>query len=122
MRPDESNDANAATFDRKIRRSEHAAIDFTTGLAMARVTFTANLQRHVSCPPVEATGRTVREVLEAALADNDRALGYVLDDQRALRKHMAIFLNGRQIRDRLHLSDAVGDDDQIYVMQALSGG
>jgi len=92
------------------------------GSSMARVTFTENLQRHISCPPVEARGQTVREVLEAALADNVRALGYVLDDQRALRKHMAIFVNGRQIRDRIHLSDAVGDDDQIYVMQALSGG
>jgi hypothetical protein len=89
---------------------------------MAKVTFTENLQRHVLCPPVEARGQTVREVLEAALADNERALGYVLDDQKALRKHMAIFVNGRQVRDRVNLSDAVGDDDQVFVMQALSGG
>ena len=89
---------------------------------MARVTFTENLQRHVSCPPVEASGATVREVLDAALDGNERALGYLLDDQKALRKHMAIFINGKQIRDRVHLSDAVRDDDKIYVMQALSGG
>ena len=68
---------------------------------MAKVTFTENLQRHVLCPPVEARGQTVREVLEAALAGNERALGYVLDDQKALRKHMAIFVNGRQVRDRV---------------------
>jgi hypothetical protein len=89
---------------------------------MAKVIFTENLQRHVSCPPVEARGGTVREVLDTALAGNERALGYVLDDQKALRKHMAIFINGKQIRDRVRLSDAVRDDDQIYVMQALSGG
>lgn len=89
---------------------------------MPRVTFTENLQRHVFCPPVEARGETVREVLDAALAGNVRALAYVLDDQKALRKHMAIFVNGRQIRDRVHLSDAVRDGDEIYVMQALSGG
>ena len=89
---------------------------------MARVTFTENLQRHVSCPPVEACGGTVREVLDAALDGNERALGYLLDDQKALRKHIAIFINCKQIRDRVHLSDSVRDDDKIYVMQALSGG
>lgn len=92
------------------------------GQHMARVTFTENLQRHIACPPVEATGATVRDVLQAALAGNARALGYVLDDQGGLRKHMAIFVNGRLIRDRAGLSDAVGADDSIYVMQALSGG
>ena len=89
---------------------------------MARVIFTENLQRHVACPPVEAAGATVRDVLQAALAGNARALGYVLDDQGGLRKHMAIFLNGRLVRDRTGLSDAVGEHDAIYVMQALSGG
>lgn len=97
-------------------------ISVATEFDMAKVIFTENLQRHISCPPVEVQGRTVREALEAALADNNRALGYVLDDQRALRKHMAIFVNGRQVRDRIHLSDAVTNDDTIYVMQALSGG
>ena len=31
---------------------------------MAKVAFTANIQRHVACPPTEAPGRTVREVLD----------------------------------------------------------
>src|SRR5947209_16739434 len=39
---------------------------------MARVVFTANLQRHVACPPAEVAGRTVREVLDAAFAGNER--------------------------------------------------
>ena len=89
---------------------------------MARVTFTANLQRHVAAGPVEAPGRTVREVLDAVFAGNSQARGYVLDDQAALRKHMAIFVNGVQIRDRIDLSDPVPADGEIYIMQALSGG
>jgi sulfur-carrier protein len=89
---------------------------------MARVTFTANLARHLSCPPVVAPGATVREVLDRVFADNEPARSYVLDDQAALRKHMAIFVNGRQIRDRTGLSDAVPEDAEIYVLQALSGG
>ena len=43
---------------------------------MARVVFTANIQRFVPCPEVEAAGHTVRDVLENVFADNPRARGY----------------------------------------------
>lgn len=89
---------------------------------MPTVQFTDNIQRHVACPPSEVPGGTVREVLDAVFAGNPRARGYVLDEQDALRKHMAIFLDGRMIRDRTGLSDPVGPDSKVYVMQALSGG
>ena len=89
---------------------------------MATVAFTHTLQRHVPCPPVEVQGTTVREALNAVWAVNPRARGYVLDEQGELRKHMAVFLDGRMIRDRAGLSDAVRPDSKLYVMQALSGG
>jgi molybdopterin synthase sulfur carrier subunit len=89
---------------------------------MAKVFFTANIQRHVACPETEAAGRTVREVLEGVFAANPQARGYVLDDQAALRKHMTIFVDGRTIRDRVDLSDAVAETSNIHVFQALSGG
>jgi hypothetical protein len=89
---------------------------------MAEVVFTPNLRRHVDCPTVEVAGATVRDVLERVFADNPRLRGYVLDDQGALRKHMVIFVDGRQIADREHLGDAVGPRAEVYVMQALSGG
>ncbi|HEV3167595.1 MAG TPA: MoaD/ThiS family protein [Isosphaeraceae bacterium] len=89
---------------------------------MARVTFTQNIQRHVACPPAKAAGQTVRDVLEAVFAANGQARGYVLDDQGSLRKHMNIFINGEQIKDRDRLSDPVPEDADVYVFQALSGG
>ena len=89
---------------------------------MARVVFTPNLQRHVTCPPADVPGRTVREVLDAAFATNPRLRGYVLDEQGALRKHMIVFVDGNQITDRDHLSDPVRPTSEVYVMQALSGG
>jgi hypothetical protein len=89
---------------------------------MAHVTFTANIQRHVACPPGEAAGGTVRAVLDAVFAGNPRARGYVLDDQGALRHHMLVFVDGGQLRDRVSLSDPVGPQSEVYVMQALSGG
>jgi sulfur-carrier protein len=89
---------------------------------VARVSFTQNIQRHVPCPPTEAPGRTVREVLESVFAQNQPARGFILDDQGAVRKHVVIFVDGRQIQDRRQLADSVGPDGEIYVMQALSGG
>lgn len=89
---------------------------------MAHVTFTDNLQQHVDCPPAKASGATVREVLEMVFAGNPRLRGYVLDDQGALRKHMNIYVDDDLLRDRSGLSDPVGPNAKIYVMQALSGG
>ncbi|MET0722966.1 MAG: MoaD/ThiS family protein [Tardiphaga sp.] len=89
---------------------------------MAKVVFTSNVQRHVVCPEVEAPGRTVREVLDNVFAENAQARGYVLDDQSALRKHMAIFVDGRMIRDRARLADPVDERSTIRIFQALSGG
>jgi molybdopterin converting factor small subunit len=89
---------------------------------MARVVFTPNLQRHVNCPPTQASGATVREALDAVFAANPAARGYVLDEHGKLRKHMTIYVNGEAIGDRVRLSDRVTDKCEIYVMQALSGG
>jgi molybdopterin converting factor small subunit len=89
---------------------------------MAKVIFTANIQRHVACPEAQAPGGTVREVLDNVFAENAQARSYVLDDQRALRRHMTIFVDGRMIRDRAGLADRVAENSTIYVARALSGG
>jgi hypothetical protein len=46
----------------------------------------------------------------------------VLDDQSRLRRHMAIFIDGGQIRDREGLTDAVKADSVVDLIQSLSGG
>lgn len=89
---------------------------------MVRVAFTKNIQRHVPCPPCEVPGSSVREVLEAVFSVNPQARGYVLDDHGAIRKHMTIFVDGEQVRDRGGLTDPVPDGSEVYVFQALSGG
>ena len=89
---------------------------------MATVVFTPNLQRHVEQAPAEVHGATVRVVLDQVFAKNPRLRGYVVDDQGALRKHMSVFVDGEQVGDRVHLTDAVRATSEIYVMQALSGG
>ena len=89
---------------------------------MPTVTFTPNIQRHVSCPPAGVEGDTVRQALDAVFRGNPRARAYVLDEQGAVRAHMVVFVDGRQVRDRQQLSDPVPRDGEIYVAQALSGG
>jgi sulfur-carrier protein len=89
---------------------------------MAKVHFTANLRRHVDCPSMRADGHSVRAVLDVVFGANPRLGTYVLDDQGALRKHMRVLVNGRAIRDLEKQSDAVGPGDEVWVMQALSGG
>jgi molybdopterin synthase sulfur carrier subunit len=89
---------------------------------LARVEFTANLQRHLACPVQSAPGDSVRAVLEHVFAEHPRLRSYILDDQGRVRRHVAIFVNAAHVADRGGLSDAVGCDDEIFVFQALSGG
>ena len=67
-------------------------------------------------------GATVREVIEHLLAQAPQLRGYVLDDQGALRHHVAAFVNGVVVRDKVALSEAVPPDGEVYLVQALSGG
>jgi len=89
---------------------------------MAHVVFTPNLERHTSCPSAQAGGKTVGAVLDRVFRENPGLKSYVLDDQGRLRQHVVVFVNGQMIEDRLGLSDSVGDSDELFVMQALSGG
>lgn len=89
---------------------------------MALVRFTQNIQRHVSCPAREAAGSTLCEVLDSYFRENERARGYVLDEQGKIRQHMVAFIDGELVRDRDRLSDPVKPDSVIDVIQALSGG
>ena len=73
-------------------------------------------------PDAAVEASTVREALRAVFDGNPILRGYVLDDQGRVRKHVAVFLNGETVRDREGLADAVAEGDEIFVLQALSGG
>ena len=89
---------------------------------MARVVFTTNLQRHLTCPVQEVPGGSVRAVLDNLFATNPRLRSYILDDQGRLRRHVHIYVNDARIADPARLTDAVGDRDEVFVFQALTGG
>jgi len=89
---------------------------------MAQLAFTQHLRDVIDPGARPVPGNTVRSVLEAAFKVAPTARGYVLDDNGALRKHVAIFLNNKR-EDPGHILDMqVTETCEIYVMQALSGG
>jgi len=89
---------------------------------MPSIEFTANLKRHVECPPAELAAGTVGEFLEAYFERWPGARHFVLDDQGAVRHHVKVMVDGQNIRDRAHQTDTLEPQSRIHVFQALSGG
>lgn len=89
---------------------------------MAHLFFAASIQRHIETPEREIDAHSVGEAFDTVFGEQPRLRGYILDDQGALRKHLSVFIDGQPIRDRQHLSDALGDASRVYVVQALTGG
>lgn len=90
--------------------------------ATVSVEFAASLRRHVNCAPQSVAPGSLRTVLEAALGAAPELAHYVFDDQRAIRKHVAVFVNRQMVRDRVHLDQLLNPGDRVLVIQALTGG
>lgn len=90
--------------------------------ATVHVEFAASLQRHQACAAQQVAPGPLRGVLEAALAATPALAGYVFDDQRQVRKHVAVFVNGQMVHDRQRLDRALAGGDRVVVLQALTGG
>jgi len=89
---------------------------------MPRLIFASAIQRHVATPEHRVAAASVAADLEAVFAGHPALLYYLLDEQGRLRRHVAIFVDGRRIRDRDTLADPLQDSSEVYVVQALSGG
>ena len=68
---------------------------------------------------VAAVGATVAEIL----GDLDRRYPGIrfrmIDEQNALRRHVRVFVSGVEVRG---LDTPLGDSDEVFIVQALSGG
>ncbi|HEY8944865.1 MAG TPA: hypothetical protein VIM73_11415 [Polyangiaceae bacterium] len=89
---------------------------------MAKVNFTPNLERHLGVRSVEVQATTLRQAFDAAFAQVQGARSYVLDDQGAVRHHVAVFVDGVLVHDRTQLAYPLEPSSEIWIMQALSGG
>jgi molybdopterin synthase sulfur carrier subunit len=90
---------------------------------MPHVQFTTHLRAFFpTLQPTEIEGGTVAEVVTALERLHSGIKSYLIDERGALRPHVNIFVGDSLITDRQGLTDIVGPQDQIYILQALSGG
>lgn len=77
------------------------------------------LRSYTSAREVEAEGATVG----ALLADLDRRYPGIrfrmIDEQDRIRRHVRIFVNRERVAE---LDAALAPDDEVQILQALSGG
>lgn len=69
---------------------------------------------------VEAT--TVAEVVREVDKIAPGIAFYICDERGRLRRHVNVFVGEEPIADRDRLSDTVGPDARVFILQALSGG
>ena len=84
-----------------------------------RVVVTRQIERFLDCPPAEVAADDVRGALEALFERTPRLRSYVLDERGRLRRHVRLFVNGNAAEG---LDQALGADDEVYIMQSLTGG
>jgi len=84
-----------------------------------RVVVTRQIERYVACPPAEVEAADVRGALDQVFRRTPKLKSYVVDERGRLRKHVRVFVNGTAAEG---LDHALGPDDEIYVMQSLTGG
>ena len=90
---------------------------------MAQVKFTSALKRfYPGLDTLEVEGNTVAEIVAGVEQEHPGLSDYLLDEQGKLRKHVNIFIGNQLIRDKERLQDAVSAQDEVFIMQALSGG
>lgn len=93
--------------------------------AMPRVEITRHLHRFFPALQrggIEVEPGSVAEVLRAVERIAPGFTDYVLDERGALRRHVALSVDGRIVVDRETLSDRVAEGATVHVFQALTGG
>ncbi len=71
---------------------------------------------------IEVAPGSVAEVLRAVDRLAPGFTDYVLDERGALRRHVALSIDGRIVVDRSTLRDQVAEGAVVHVFQALTGG
>jgi molybdopterin synthase sulfur carrier subunit len=65
---------------------------------------------------------TVGDALAALFARFPTLRSYVVDERGALRRHVALFVDGDALQPKSDFARPLRGNSELYVMQALSGG
>ena len=77
------------------------------------------LQSYTGAAEVEAAGESLAELLGDLDARYPGIRFRMVDEQDRFRRHMRCFVNGTQVQD---LSRGLSAEDEVIIIQALSGG
>lgn len=85
---------------------------------MAVVRLRGQLEKLAGGSEHRIEGATVSELLEELERSNTALEGWILDERGVIRRHINVFVNGEQAEP----DTAVGADDKIEILPAISGG
>jgi sulfur-carrier protein len=90
---------------------------------MANIHFTSALKRfYPEIKSIKMDAVTVADVLQNLDKTYMGMTDFLIDEHGNLRDHINIFIGDKLIEDREKLSDAIKENDEILIFQALSGG
>ena len=90
---------------------------------MAKIKFTSALKRFFPNLQDEIIeGKTICEIVKNVNDHHPGLINYILEEDGSLRQNVNIFLKDELILDRNRLTDRVNEEDEILIVQALSGG
>ena len=85
---------------------------------MAQVMLRAPLSELCGGRKHDVAGATVRDVLVALERAHPPIAGWVLDEQRRIREHVNVFVNGNQGEEQTPVTPS----DRVHVLPAITGG
>ncbi len=85
---------------------------------MAHVRLRAPLSELTGGSNHDVVGATVLQVLEALERAHPPIAGWILDEQRRIRVHVNVYVNGEPAQE----ADHVGDADRVHVLPSITGG
>lgn len=90
---------------------------------MVQVNFTSHLEVFFpQIKPQAIEAKTVKDLLEKLNSLYPGINSYLMEDNGAIRKHVNIFLDGSAIINKDDLTVSLENINEIFIMQALSGG
>ena len=85
---------------------------------MAHVRLRAPLSELTGGSDHELGGATVLEVLETLEREHPAVAGWVLDEQRRIRVHVNVYVNGQPAGEKA----SVAPSDRMHVLPSITGG
>ncbi|MEA2579493.1 MAG: sulfur-carrier protein [Actinomycetota bacterium] len=86
---------------------------------MATVTLRAPLKdRAGGASDIEVEGATVGAAIRELEAAHPKLVGWILDEQGEVRRHVNVFVNG----ERMQAEAAIQPADRLHVLPSISGG